>query len=98
VGVRVSDVWASLAAAEDTVVAASGLANGWYFARRARRNARSRRLAGVLLAALSGGAGVVALALLAGDYAAGWPGAVARLPLLLGSATTFALVVIGRQR
>ena len=95
---RVNDVWGSLSAAEDTVVAASGLANAWYFANRARESAGSRRLAGTLLAALSGGAAAVALALLAGDYAEGWSGAVARVPLMLGSAATFVLVVIGRGR
>ena len=93
-----NDVWDSLSAAEDTVVAASGLANAWYFASRARGSVGSRRLAGSLLTALSGGAAALALALLAGDYAEGWSGAVARMPLTLGSATTFLLVVIGRPR
>ena len=97
-GVRVNDVWGSLSAAEDTVVAASGLANACYFASRARASAGPRRLAGALLAALSGGAAAVALALLSGDHAEGWSGAIARVPLMLGSATTFALVVIGRGR
>ena len=93
-----NDVWGSLSAAEDTVVAASGLANAWYFGNRASESAGARRLAGVLLATLSGGAAAVALALLAGEYAEGWTGAIARVPLMLGSATTFVLVVIGRQR
>jgi hypothetical protein len=96
--VRVNDVWASFSTAEDTVVAASGLANAWYFANRARASAGSRRLAGSLLTALSGGAAAVALALLAGDYAEGWSGAIARMPLMLGSAATFVLVAIGRRQ
>lgn len=98
---RVADVWTSLAVAEDSVVAASGIANAWYFtrqARRARPPARARRFAGLLLAALCGGAAAVALVLLAGGHAEGWPGAVARVPLVMASATTFALVVIGRRR
>jgi hypothetical protein len=70
------------------------MANAWYFGGRARAAAGPRRRAGVLLAALSGGA----VALLAGDRAEGWPGALARVPLMLGSASTMALVAVGRQR
>jgi putative intracellular protease/amidase len=97
----VTDVWASLTTAEDSVVAVSGVANAWYFARRAQRSeegARARRFASGLLAVLCGGAAVLALALLAGGHAEGWPGAIARVPLVVGSATTFALVVAGRRR
>jgi ammonia channel protein AmtB len=93
-----SAAWDSLAAAEDTVVAASGMANAWYFGGRALASTGPRRRAGVLLTSLSGGAAALALALLAGDRAEGWPGAVARLPLLLGSVSTSLLVVAGRGR
>lgn len=97
-GERLGEVWNSLAAAEDALLAASGMANAWYFAGQARRNASARRLAALLLTTLSGGAATIALALLAGDRAEGWPGALARLPLVASSMATFALLVIGRQR
>src|SRR5688500_549865 len=94
-GGRENDVWGALSAAEDTVVAASGLANAWYFANRYRESAGSRRLAGALLTALSGGTAAVALARHARDQADGWSRAVARMPLMLGSAATYVLVAIG---
>lgn len=96
--VHVTGFWGQIATGQDAATVASGLFNAFTFAGRAQRASGPRRLAAIVLVALTAGSAADALLLGALDGAIAPHEVLLRFPLLLGNLAALALIVTRARR